>query len=115
MDIMSQCNAFVITSLSDATSTVLLEALSMGMPVVATNHLGFANVVTDTCGIKIDVKNHKQVVRDFASAIDELEKDEQYRQRLAYGALQRAKDFLWENKMDIIDKIYQSVIEKHKS
>ena len=40
MEIMSACDVFVITSLSDATSTVLLEALSMGLPVVATNHLG---------------------------------------------------------------------------
>lgn len=52
MEIMSACDVFVITSLSDATSTVLLEALSMGLPVVATNHLGFANVITDACGIK---------------------------------------------------------------
>ena len=115
MGIMSKCDVFVITSLSDATSTVLLEALSMGMPVVATNHLGFANVVTDTCGIKIDLKNHKQVVRDFASAIEKMEADEQYRQQLSSGALERAKDFSWESKMNMIDGIYQSVIEKHKS
>lgn len=115
MEIMSACDVFVITSLSDATSTVLLEALSMGLPVVATNHLGFANVITDACGIKIDLKNHKQVVHDFASAIEKLEEDEKYRQRLSRGAVERAKDFSWESKIDLIDEIYQSVIEKHKS
>lgn len=115
MEIMSACDVFVITSLSDATSTVLLEALSMGLPVVATNHLGFANVITDACGIKIDLKNHKQVIRDFAFAIEKLEGDEKYRQKLSLGALERAKDFSWESKIDLIDKIYQNVIEKHKS
>lgn len=115
LDIMSKCDVFMITSLSDATSTVLLEALSMGMPVVATNHLGFANVVTDDCGIKIDLKNHKQVVRDFASAIEKIEVDEHYRRQLSHGALERAKDFSWESKMNMINKIYESVIEKHKS
>ena len=115
MGIMSECDVFVITSLSDATSTVLLEALSMGLPVVATNHLGFANVITDACGIKIDLKNHKQVIRDFAFAIEKLEGDEKYRQKLSLGALKRAKDFSWASKIDLIDKIYQNVIEKHKS
>lgn len=115
IEIMSACDVFVITSLSDATSTVLLEALSMGLPVVATNHLGFANVITDICGIKIDLKNHKQVIRDFAIAIEKLEGDEKYRQKLSLGALERAKDFSWESKINLIDEIYQNVIEKHKS
>ena len=113
MEIMSACDVFAITSLSDATSTVLLEALSIGLPVVATNHLGFANVVNDDCGIKIDLKSHKQVVRDFASSIEKIEADEPYRQRLSHGALEHAKDFSWESKAKVINKIYESVIKKH--
>ena len=59
------------------------------------------------------MKNHKQVIRDFAFAIEKLEGDEKYRQKLSLGALERAKDFSWESKIDLIDKIYQNVIEKH--
>lgn len=115
MDIMSKCDVFVITSLSDATSTVLLEALSMGMPVIATNHLGFANVITNDCGIKVDLKKHKQIIRDFASAIERLESDEAYRLKLSLGAARRAKEFSWEGKISIINEIYKSVIEKYHS
>ena len=112
--VMSHCDVFVITSLSDATSTVLLEALSMGLPVIATNHLGFANVLTDACGIRIDINSKKQVVRDFAAAIDRIEGDEAYRQQLSRGAFERAKDFSWGAKIEKINTIYNSVIAKHQ-
>ena len=112
--VMSHCDVFVITSLSDATSTVLLEALSMGLPVIATNHLGFANVLTDACGIRIDINSKKQVVRDFAAAIVRIEGDEAYRQQLSRGAFERAKDFSWGAKIEKINTIYNSVIAKHQ-
>ncbi len=108
--IMQQSHLFVITSLSDATSTVLLEALSLGLPVIATNHLGFANVVTTDCGIKIDLHNHKQVIMDFASAISKVCKDESFRLQLANGAKKRADDFSWEGKAMMINKIYREIV-----
>lgn len=111
--IMADCHVLVITSLSDATSTVLLEALSKGLPIIATNHLGFANVVTQNCGIKIDLHNHNQVVHDFAQAITRIESDETYRQALSRGAFQRAKDFSWEGKIQKINEIYEQIVRTH--
>ena len=39
LDTMGRSHVFVITSLKDLTSTVLLEALSRGLPVICPNHL----------------------------------------------------------------------------
>jgi glycosyltransferase involved in cell wall biosynthesis len=108
--IMQSCHIFAITSLSDANSTVLMEALSVGLPVIALNHLGFANIVNDTCGIKIPIHSKKQVVTDFAKAIDFLFENDDVRVDLAYGALRRAQDFTWEKKAEIINEIYNRVI-----
>lgn len=109
IDIMKSCHLFCITSLSDLTSTVLLEALSLGLPVIALDHCGFSNVITDICGIKIPIQSPKQVIQDFAIAIQQLSIDEERRFNLAKGALKRSDDFSWEEKIKTLNKIYNKI------
>ena len=109
LEIMKGCHIFCITSLSDLTSTVLLEALSCGLPVIALDHCGFSNVITDECGRKVPIICEKQVIRDLCHAIEELADDENLRLRLAEGALNKANDYNWENKANTITEIYESV------
>jgi glycosyltransferase involved in cell wall biosynthesis len=106
VEIIHQSHIFVITSLKDLTSTVLLEALSQGVPVICPDHCGFSNVVTDDCGIKILVKTPRQLVHDISVAIIKLAQDEVKRQRLARGAIERIKDFSWDKKAEKINSIY---------
>lgn len=109
MNIMQQSHIFTITSLSDATSTVLLEALSLGLPVIALNHLGFANVITNDCGIKINIKSKSQLVNDLSKAIDKIYDNEDLRLHLAKGAIARSKEFSWESKAKTINNIYYQI------
>lgn len=96
---------FVITSLRDLTSTVLLEALSEGKPVVCLDHCGFSDVVDETCGIKIPVGKPKDVIEGFANAFEKL-KDDDYRKALSAGALKRAAGYQWVKKWDTLKDIY---------
>lgn len=112
LNIMKDSHVFSITSLSDATSTVLLEALSIGLPVIALNHLGFANVITDNCGIKINLDSKKQLVCDIAAAIDGLYDNEDLRYSLSQGAIERSKEFSWEKKAERINDIYKKITRK---
>ena len=107
--VMNDCDMFVITSLSDETSTVLLEALSAGLPVITLDHCGFKNVVTEDCGRKIPVISKKQVILDISRAIDNLIDDEVLRMKLSEGARNRALEYNWEDKAKTITKIYESV------
>lgn len=109
MNIMQESHIFTITSLSDATSTVLLEALSLGLPIITLNHLGFANVVTDKCGIKINLKSKRQLINDLSKAIDTIYNDEDLRLDLVKGAILRSKDFSWEAKAETINQIYHQI------
>jgi len=103
----------VITSLKDLTSTVLLEAMAQGVPVICPDHCGFADVVTDACGIKVAVQSPRQLTAGLAAAIMLLEKNEEKRRRLAKGALRRIKDFTWEEKARRVSLIYQQMMVKH--
>lgn len=103
-------HVFAITSLKDLTSTVLLEALSQGVPVVCPDHCGFSNVVTEGCGVKVKMEHPRQLERDLAEAIAGLGADEPRRRTLARGALERIGDFGWDVKADEVHRVYQDVI-----
>ncbi|MDI6802138.1 MAG: glycosyltransferase family 4 protein [Thermodesulfovibrionales bacterium] len=109
--IVHQSHIFIITSLKDLTSTVLLEALSQGVPVICPDHCGFSNVVTEECGIKLPIESPKQLEEGIADAILKLAKDEEERRRLAKGALKRINDFSWEKKAELVDAIYKRKLE----
>lgn len=104
--VMAEADAFVITSIRDLTSTVLLEALSAGLPVVCLDHCGFSDVVDETCGIKVPVGCPKDVIAGFAAALERLH-DEVLRKRLSEGARRRAAEYAWERKREALERIYR--------
>ena len=114
ISIVHNSHIFVITSLKDLTSTVLLEALSQGVPVICPDHCGFSNVVTGDCGVKIPIESPNQFVSDLSAAIRSLAENEEERRRLAKGALQRIKDFSWEKKAELVDSIYRRITASHR-
>ena len=101
---------FCITSISDLTSTVTLEALSFGLPIICLDHCGFSHVVNESCGIKINVSSPKKATIDFSTALDKIYKDENLRQSLSHAALKRAKDFSWESKIIRLYIIYNELL-----
>ncbi|MBU2947837.1 glycosyltransferase [Zobellia uliginosa] len=109
LNVMKMGHVFCITSIKDLTASVTLEALSNGLPIVCLNHMGFAHVVNEKCGIKIPVDNPKNAQRNIALALTNLYQDEEYRYQLSHGAIERAADFKWENKIQKINDIYSSV------
>lgn len=113
--LMGQSHVFVISSLKDLTSTVLLEALSQGLPVICPNHCGFPDIVTPECGILLPINTPAAFVSALEGAIRVLYYDETRRYALAKGALSRSKDFGLDNKADAIDKVYSKVVAESRS
>jgi glycosyltransferase involved in cell wall biosynthesis len=103
-------NVFVFTSLRDTTGTVILEALSHGIPVICLDHQGAADVVTSKCGIKVAVTNPAEAIAGIRNALVQLHDDKGKRMLLSRGALVRAQDFLWEKHTDAMRDIYNRII-----
>lgn len=112
IEIMSSGHVFCITSISDLTSTVTLEALSYGLPIICLNHCGFSHVVNESCGIKINVSNPKKATMEFSRALEKIYMDENLRQSLSTGALERAKDFSWENILLKTENVYKNLLNE---
>jgi glycosyltransferase involved in cell wall biosynthesis len=97
---------FVITSVKDLTSTVVMEALALGVPVLCLDHCGFADVVDDTCGIKVPVGGRRAIQRGLADGILGLHDDEPRRRALAAAARARVEEFEPEAKMADLEQVY---------
>lgn len=109
LEFMDRAHLLVITSLKDLTSTVLLEGLSRGLPVICPDHCGFSNVVDATCGLKLPLTTPRRFTHDLAQAVEQLATDEPRRARLAAGALERATHYTWAEKAERIDEVYARV------
>jgi glycosyltransferase involved in cell wall biosynthesis len=110
MQIMASSHLMLITSLRDLTSTVTVEALALGLPIVCLNHCGFGGVVDDSCGIKVPVTTPHEVTEKLSVAIARLAADEASRFELAKGAVLRALDYSWEKKGEVVDGIYHRLL-----
>ena len=108
LETMGRSHVFVITSLKDLTSTVLLEALSRGLPVICPDHCGFADVVNDDCGIKLPVESPRALIEQLELGILWFLAEENIRRGLAAGALVRSRDFSWDAKASQLLSIYES-------
>ena len=84
-------DVFVLPSLSEASAEVTYEALACGVPTVTTWETG--SVVRDGIEGRIVPSRDPEALAD---AIAEIVEDREKRERMAYAARERARDFTWE-------------------
>ncbi len=101
---------FVFTSLRDTTGTVVLEALTYGVPVICSDHQGAGDMVTGDCGVKIPVTRPGEFVENLSQAISALARDRSELHRLAEGAAARAKEYTWSLKGERMAALYREVM-----
>ena len=110
--IMRQSDVFLFTSIMDATSTVVMEALQNSLPIVCFDTCGFGTVVDETIGIKIKLTTPKQSIKDFAEAIRVLYKDRKRLAQLSANCTERIKEFEWGNEVSQMVDIYNDVLNQ---
>ena len=105
---VSESHVMVVTSVYDLTSTVIVEALCVGLPVICPDHYGFSDAITDSCGFKVATSSLAEISKGIAESLEVLYGDEAGRQRLARGALERAGHYSWEETGRIVSDLYAS-------
>jgi glycosyltransferase involved in cell wall biosynthesis len=105
---MADSHVMVVTSLHDLTSSVLIEALCVGLPVICPDHYGFRDAVNDSCGFKVSTSSLSTMSEGIAEALAELYDDEEGRRRLARGALERSKAFSWQETGRLVSQLYEA-------
>ena len=108
-------DVFVFSSLRDTTGMVVVEALGAGLPVIALDHQGVHDVLTDDCGVKIPVTTPPEVIARLTEAVARLARDEAERERLSRGALDRAREYLWSRQETGMIELYRRVLGGRQS
>jgi glycosyltransferase involved in cell wall biosynthesis len=107
---MARGDVFVFPSIQEASSTVVLEAISLGLPVICHDACGMGLVVNDQCGIKIPLVDPRTSIDGFARAIEKLIHHPEMVSRLSLGALQQAEKYSWDRKAEEILKVYDDIL-----
>ncbi|WP_455674293.1 glycosyltransferase family 4 protein [Phocaeicola sp.] len=107
LEMMCKADLFFFTSISEDTSTVVLEAISCQLPVLCFNACGFGYVINNKVGIKVPLKNPKQSVCDFAEKIDYLYYHKDMLQTLSMNCKDRQKELSWDSKALQMVELYE--------
>lgn len=110
LQVMDGGDLLVHSSVKEGTPHVVLEALSMGLPVVCHDCCGMSYAVTPECGIKVPLRDPETSVNGFKSAIQALRDDSALYHRLSAGALKRANELTWDNKVAALCAEYDAAL-----
>ncbi len=110
-DCIRECDVFVMPSLRECGGNAILEAMAMGLPVIATNWAGPGHYVDSTCGITVEPSSPEGFVRGLAEAMIRLAESKELRRQLGIGAQKRVTQqfFDWESKTDRVLEILAEV------
>lgn len=111
---LKESDMLFFTSLKEGTSTVVLEALSEGVPVLCHDTCGFGDIVNDKCGVKIPLVSHKLSIFRFAEELREIARDISILEVLSQGALRESENLSWKRNASRMMKIYQNALESNK-
>lgn len=114
LKIMESGHIFAFPSLKEGTPHVVLEALSLGLPVICHDACGMGTVVTEDCGIKIPLKNPQTSIGGFAKAIGAMIDNPAIVAQKSVAALARAKELTWAAKARKMADAYENMARRDK-
>lgn len=108
---LEDCDVFIYTSLREGGAWVIMEAMAAGKPIICLNHSGVGEMVADECGIKVEPKNHVQIINDLAHALLKLATEPELRIKMGEAGRKRVMEhYTWEKKGAFIRKVYEDVL-----
>lgn len=97
---------FVIASKKEGLGTSVLDAMSVGLPVIGTRAGGIAEMIEDgISGLLVEARNSEAL----ATAILKLAANEDLRKHLAPNAIRRVQDFSKEHMVEANIRLYQEL------
>ncbi|MBL1173913.1 glycosyltransferase family 4 protein [Pantanalinema sp. GBBB05] len=110
---LETADVLVMPSLMECGGAAALEAMAMGLPVIATNWGGFTDYLNASCGILVEPSSPVDFIEGLAAAMIRLASNPELRQLMGQAGRQRVLDhFNWDRKIDHILEIYQEAIDQ---
>ena len=105
-EFLNACDIYVHSTMAEGFGIAACEAMAAGLPVVASDVPGLAEVVQGA-GVVVPVGNHERLARELNALADSTEK----RTRMSEASRRRAQDFSIEKTVDRYIQMYESVLQ----
>ena len=112
MEMMKKMDLFFFTSISEVTSTVILEAIQNRLPILCHNACGFGNVVTDDIGRKVDLVTPELSIKHFAEHIGYFYNNKHILASMHTNFDEIANGLTYESKGEVMYNIYKEITRK---
>ena len=104
--ILENSDVYLFASLKEACNLSLLEAMAIGLPVICLNWTGMALSTDDSCAIRLEPTDPKQMSKDMAEAIIKMAKNKKLRESMGNAGRERVQNvFNWQSKVELINKV----------
>jgi glycosyltransferase involved in cell wall biosynthesis len=111
---LQQADCLVLPSLLECGGAVVLEAMSMGKPVIATAWGGPLDYLDPSCGVLVEPGSRAEIVDRFAEAMTVMAGSGPQRLRMGRSGLAKIKqEFDWELKVDRMMALYRDAMIRH--
>jgi glycosyltransferase involved in cell wall biosynthesis len=107
---MQDADVLVLTSLQEAATHVVMEALASGLPVICHDACGMGVAVNPSCGIKVPMIDPATSIEGFAAALRTLIETPEKLPELSAGAIGRADELSWDRKVMDFVAAYEQVL-----
>ena len=113
---LQEATALLLPSVFECGGAVILEAMAVGTPVIATAWGGPTDYLDQSCGILVDPISEHALILGFAEAMRKLATDGSLSERLSRAGRARVvEEYDWEKKIDRIVGIYRKLVESDKA
>ena len=111
--VLAKADALLLNSLYECGGAVVLEAMSLGKPVIASDWGGPADYLDPSCGILVHPSPRADFSDRLSEAITSLANDPERRYSMGEAGKHKIeREFDWDKKVDRILEIYQNVLAK---
>jgi glycosyltransferase involved in cell wall biosynthesis len=110
LDYYRKADIFCFPSVREFGGAVVIEAMACGLPCIVANNGGIGEYVNEETGFKIEPISREYLTQELTTKIKMLVEDDKLRQSMSAKAIERAKEFEWENKARKIVEIYEKML-----
>ncbi|WGV15923.1 glycosyltransferase family 4 protein [Fuscovulum ytuae] len=108
---LAKADCLILPSVFECGGAVILEAMAIGHPVIATAWGGPLDYITPETGLLVEPTSEHALIAGFAAAMERLARDPALAQQLGEAGRQRVLDhFTWPSKIDAILLHYRNVL-----
>lgn len=111
-DQLRHADCLVLSSLRECGGAVVLEAMSLGKPVIVTSWGGPADYVDETCGVLVEPTDRHALVQGFADAMVRLASSRELREQMGQNGRDKVlREYDWEVKVNRMVQLYRQARE----